>query len=103
MNIKLRYKEPDGNKSKLLQYPLPDKIIAATNTSENFRFASAVAEFGLLLRNSKYKGNSSFTLVKNLAQQSLGEDKQGYRQEFIGLVDKAAVLEQGKETAKTKQ
>ena len=55
----------------------------------NFRWSAAVASFGLLLRDSQYKGNASFESVLELAQGSIGEDPDGYRQEFIGLVKRA--------------
>ncbi len=90
--VKFRYKQPDGEVSKLLQYSLSDKQISLNNASNNFRFAAAVAEFGMLLRDSKYKGNGNFDFVEKLATQARGEDEQGYRTEFIKLVQEAALL-----------
>jgi Ca-activated chloride channel homolog len=99
MNIKLRYKKPDGDKSALIEHPLQDENIAFSSTSDNFRFAASVAAFGMLLRNSEYKGNADFSSVKQMAQSASGKDEEGYRKEFIQLVKSAAALKQ-KETAK---
>ncbi len=94
MNVKLRYKKPDGDASKLLEYPLMDKQISLGKTSDNFRFAAAVAEFGMLLRDSKFKGDGDFDLVQALARNALGKDKEGYRKEFLQLVENAALLKE---------
>ncbi len=61
-------------------------------TSDNFRFASAVADFAMLLRNSEYKGNSNFEQVISLTKGSIGNDAEGYRAEFLSLVKKASSL-----------
>ncbi|MFI5187958.1 MAG: von Willebrand factor type A domain-containing protein [Chitinophagales bacterium] len=92
MNIKLRYKQPDGEVSKLIEHPVFDSELALAATSNNFRFAAAVAEFGMLLRQSEYKSNSSFGNVINLAKNSKGNDEEGYRNEFIKLVSNAQSL-----------
>jgi Ca-activated chloride channel family protein len=92
MTVKFRYKEPDGNKSQLLEQPVLDKSISFAQASENFRFAAAVAEFGMLLRNSEFKGHSSFNHVFVTAKTAKGVDKEGYRKEFIALVKKASSL-----------
>jgi Ca-activated chloride channel homolog len=92
MTIKMRYKEPDGNESKLLSIGVLDRNYSIENASENVRFASAVAQFGLLLRDSRYKGNASFANVQNLASNALGSDLRNYRNEFLGLVSKAKNL-----------
>jgi Ca-activated chloride channel family protein len=62
------------------------------NTSANFRFSAAVAEFGLLLRQSQFLQNSSFNQVRSLAKSALGTDPNGYRTEFLQLVDAAQNL-----------
>jgi Ca-activated chloride channel homolog len=95
MFVKLRYKKPDGDESKLSEYPLEDKIISISKTSDNFRFAAAVAQFGMLLRNSKFKSAASFEMVTELANNALGKDPEGYRKEFVDLVEKAAALKEG--------
>lgn len=84
LTVKLRYKEPDGNKSKKIEVPLVDK--GGDNVSTDFRFASAVVMFGQLLGDSQFKGNSSYDRVIELAQQGLDNDEQGYRREFVRLV-----------------
>ena len=66
-----------------------DTQLSITATSNNFRFAASVAEFGMLLRNSEYKSNSSFNNVVTLAKNSTGSDEEGYRTEFIKLVTNA--------------
>lgn len=86
MTIKFRYKEPDGDVSKLIVHPVTDKKIPVDQTSENFRFVSAVAQFGMLLRNSDFKAEASYEKVLRLATGSLGKDEEGYRAEFIKLV-----------------
>ncbi|HEX8494189.1 MAG TPA: VWA domain-containing protein [Pyrinomonadaceae bacterium] len=92
MNIKLRYKEPDAQVSKLLNIGLADKGSTLNNASENFKFASAVAEFGMLLRASQYKADASYNDVLQLARASTGADLQGYRTDFIKLVETARTL-----------
>ena len=99
MNIKLRYKKPDGDESKLLQYPLSDNAVVLNRTSDNFRFAAAVAEFGMLLRNSEYKGKGNFEMVEQMAKQAIGDDTEGYRKEFVQMVQNASLLKGKKETA----
>ncbi len=92
MTVKLRYKKPDSDKSKLVVRKIKENIISNDNLSDNFLFANAVAEFGLLLRKSKFKKNSSFEHVKTVAKKVKGEDKEGYRAEFIKLVEIAELL-----------
>lgn len=92
MTIKLRYKKPDGDVSKLIVHPVIDSHIALANTSDNFRFSAAVASFGMLLRNSEFKQSASFQQVISLAKSAKGTDANGYRQEFINLVQAAGSL-----------
>lgn len=92
MTIKLRYKKPDEDVSKLITHPVMDNHTALANTSDNFRFSAAVAEFGLLLRSSDYKQQSSYDQVVSLAKGSKGIDNNGYRSEFIRLVQAATSL-----------
>ncbi len=88
LTVKLRYKEPIDSESKLLTQGLLDRGNSIENASDNLRFAAAVAEFGMLLRNSRYKGNASFGNVSSLAQSSLGSDLKNYRNDFLDLVRK---------------
>ena len=92
LTVKLRYKEPKGSESKLLTQGLLDEENSIENASTNLRFASAVAGFGLLLRDSRYKGNASYKKITQLAQSSLGSDLKNYRTDFLDLVRKANVL-----------
>ena len=92
MTVKLRYKAPDGDVSKLIEKPIKDDFLALAKTSDNFRFAAAVAEFGLLLRKSEFKGHASYAKVKALAEAAKGKDQFGYRAEFVLLVSKAELL-----------
>ena len=92
MNIKLRYKEPKEDQSKLIQTALKNDQISLEKSSDNFRFSAAVAEFGMLLRDSQFKKDSSYDQVLELAKGSKGKDDFGYRAEFIQLVEKAKLL-----------
>ena len=92
VTLKLRYKEPAGNQSKLLQKVITDKQNSPGKTSDNFRFAAAVAQFGLLLRDSEFKAKASYASVLELAQNARGQDEEGYRIEFINLVKSAQLL-----------
>ena len=87
LTIKFRYKAPDGDKSNLMVHTVMNANAAFENTSENFRFVCAVAQFGMLLRNSEFKGNSSYSKVAALASTALGKDEEGYRAEFLKLVE----------------
>jgi Ca-activated chloride channel family protein len=91
-NIKVRYKLPDEDKSNLITKVVTNETIQSEKTSDNFKFAAAVAMFGMLLRDSKFKGDSETEMISNLAAKSLGNDKTGYRAEFIKLVDLSANL-----------
>jgi len=92
LTVKLRYKQPEGDKSILIDEPVAGKIKDPEKTSANFRFAAAVAEFGLLLRDSEFKAEASFEQLIGLAQGAREEDKEGYRTEFIQLVKTAKDL-----------
>lgn len=92
LNIKLRYKQLDGDVSKLLQHPVMDQKIGIETTSDNLRFATAVAGFGMLLRQSEYKGNASFKSILQLASGAVENDQAGYRKEFINLLKVAQRL-----------
>lgn len=92
VTIKFRYKAPGGDESKLIYHAVNNKPIPFKNVSDNFRFASSVAGFAMLLRDSEYKGNATYKAVIDRANASLGKDAEGYRKEFIGLVKKAAEL-----------
>ncbi|HRH59517.1 MAG TPA: von Willebrand factor type A domain-containing protein [Chitinophagaceae bacterium] len=102
MNIKLRYKKPDGDISSLIQHPLNDENKQWASTSANFRFAAAVAEFGMLLRDSKYKGSANMNAIVSMARDAMSDDKEGYRKEFLQLVQNTAILKAKEDNAKAK-
>lgn len=92
MTVKLRYKQPEGEESRLISRTVVGEAVSLETASANFRFASAVAEFGLLLRNSEFKEESSWQQVVSLAKGAKESDGDGYRSEFIGLVETAGAL-----------
>lgn len=87
LTVKLRYKKPDGLKSILMEKPVQGILVDQDELSENFRFSAAVASFGMILRNSEFKGDASLQQVIDLAKSAKGEDEGGYRSEFIKLVN----------------
>jgi Ca-activated chloride channel family protein len=93
LTLKLRYKQPDGDKSRLLEFPVTDNGRRFNNASTDFKFAAAMAEFGMLLRDSEFKGSSSYGAVLELAGEAKGADEEGYRSEFLNLVRKARGLQ----------
>lgn len=101
MTVKFRYKAPDGDVSKLIEHPLRDQELKLNATSANFRFAAAVAEFGMLLRKSEFTSDASFDQVIELARKARGNDEEGYRAEFIRLVESAGSLAASKKTTQT--
>jgi len=92
LTVKFRYKDPNGTKSKLIIKELYDKSVKLYNASNNFKHAAAVAEFGLLLRDSKYKSSSNYAQVIKLAKSAKGIDEYGYRTEFIRLAETMELL-----------
>lgn len=84
MNVKLRYKVHNGSTSKLIEHPLLDQQVS--KTSENFRWSASVAAFGMILRDSEFKGDYSVKEALALAESAKGKDVNGYRTEFIQLV-----------------
>ncbi len=89
LTVKLRYKEPNETQSKLLIQGLLDRGNSIENATDNLRFATAVAEFGMLLRDSRYKGSANFNNVSSLAGNSMGSDLKSYRSDFLDLIRKA--------------
>jgi len=88
-NIKLRYKDPDALTSKLFSKTVGTDIKKAGETTDRFRFSAAVAAFGMILRDSKYRGTATNADVISLASGARGADTDGYRAEFIRLVQSA--------------
>jgi Ca-activated chloride channel family protein len=92
LTLKIRYKRPNENESKLLEFVVKDKRAIFGQASADFKFASAVASFGMLLQDSEYKGTASFDSILRLAQEGKGVDESGYRAEFINLVNRAKLI-----------
>jgi Ca-activated chloride channel homolog len=91
--VKLRYKAPDGETSALLSAAVQDEVGEA---SANLRFAAAVAEFGMLLRDSEHKGSATFAQALELGRGATGDDAEGFRTEFVRLVEQAQRLAETK-------
>lgn len=89
LTVKLRWKQPEGSVSTLKEFPLADRGGAFEEASDDLKFASAVASFGMLLRGSKESGEMSYKKVGQIAGESLGADPGSYRAEFTDLVRKA--------------
>ena len=89
MTVKLRYKAPDGSDSRLISVPVKNRT---TDLSANVGFAAAVAEFGMVLRQSEHRGASTYRDAAALARRFRGADPDGYRAEFVRLVELAQSL-----------
>lgn len=92
LTVKFRYKAPDGDISKLIEQSVQDQRVTLDRTSDNLRFAAAVAEFGMLIRESQFAQNASFENVILMARKAKGNDDEGYRSEFIRLAESAQML-----------
>jgi Ca-activated chloride channel family protein len=97
LNVKLRYKAPDGNKSRLIESPLQASTERAFDqASQDFQFVAAVAAFGMKLRGSPDAGEISWQEIQKIARRNLGEDPGSYRAEFLTLAEKARQLSEPK-------
>ena len=92
MTVKLRYKLPDEDQSKLTLAVIKDKPKGMDATSDNFRFSMAVAAYGMILRDSEFKGNATYDQVLDWARNAKGKDTEGYRAEFVRLVETTQLL-----------
>jgi hypothetical protein len=92
LTVNLRYKLPEAEQSTKLVVAVSDSDDAFDSASDDFRFAAAVASFGMLLRKSQYKGDSDFGRVHQIANAARGQDRNGYRVEFLEMVKQAASL-----------
>ncbi|MEK6250102.1 MAG: DUF3520 domain-containing protein, partial [Planctomycetales bacterium] len=92
LTLKVRYKLPDEQQSHLLSYTAKDADKPFHQASADFQFASAVAAFGMLLRNSKYAGEATYTTILELAAGGLGKHQDTYRKQFVDLVRTAQRL-----------
>ena len=91
LTVKFRYKDPDGTESKLISQPVLFSSLKE-KPGINFNFSAAVAMFGMILKDSDYKGDANLDYVLELAESNLGEDEFGYREEFVQLVENAKRL-----------
>lgn len=92
MTVKFRYKDPQSDVSKMELVTVTDKTTDINKTSDDFRFAASVVEYGLLLRDSQFKQNASFDHLITMAKTAKGKDDDGYRAEFIRLAENAKNL-----------
>ncbi len=92
LTLKLRYKQPDGDQSTLIEIPVKGKVKTFNDATNNFRFAASVAGFGMLLRNSEYKGELSYSVVQEMARNARGKDEDGFKAEMIRLIKTAETL-----------
>ncbi len=96
MHIKLRYKKPDDDRSRLLQLSVADASRTLEQAGDDFRFSAAAAGFAMLLRNSPHKGTLTYDQVLRMAESALGRDPGGYRAEFVDLARRARQLNGGR-------
>jgi Ca-activated chloride channel family protein len=92
LTVQVRYQAPDGAESRLLEFQLTDQDTAFAEASRDFRFAAAVAEFGLILRDSPYKSGATLADVLRWAEPATGLDPGGARSEFLSLVKRAETI-----------
>ena len=92
LTVKLRYKKPAGDVSSKIEYPVKGEAKEFAASSTDFKFAAAVAGFGMLLRESEHKGNITFDSAREMAIEGKGEDSKGYRSELIRLIERAKQL-----------
>ena len=92
MTVKLRYKQPDGDTSVLLEHPVTEEKRAFKEAGSDFRFAAAVAGFGMQLRNSPHKGDWKWPDVLSVASNAVDNDRWGLRGEFLELIQIASRL-----------
>jgi Ca-activated chloride channel homolog len=92
MTVKVRYKAPDSDRSKLLARVVPDADVPLARTTRDFRWAAAVAGFGMMLRESPHRGPLTWAEVLALAKGAATADPEGYRQEMLGLIEAASKL-----------
>lgn len=93
LTIKFRYKDPGTDASKLNEAVVKDNPVAFKNTSADYKFAASVVEFGMLLHNSEFKQNANYDDAIRMAKAGKADDKEGYRSEFIRLVESAKLMD----------
>jgi Ca-activated chloride channel family protein len=92
VTVRIRYKEPDGEKSKEFSQVLKTKPLPLNKTSDNFRFSAAIVELSNILRDSAFKSNSNINNVLKMAKSAKGQDENGYRAEFIDLCERVKLM-----------
>lgn len=92
MELRIRYKEPDGVSSKLLKFPTVDEGQSFSAASNDLRFAASVVGFGLLLRDSEHKGEANIDAILEIATATARKDEYGYRAEFVSMIKRAKEL-----------
>jgi Ca-activated chloride channel family protein len=92
MTVKFRYKKPEGDKSLLLEKVIAGSPVKVSRASENIQLAAGLAQFGMLLRNSAYRGNGGYDLVLNMVTPLARSDREGYRAELVELIKKASSI-----------
>jgi Ca-activated chloride channel homolog len=92
VTVKIRSKEPEKDTSVLTEFAVKDAVGKFANASTDYKFAAAVAAFGMALRGSSYKGNVDLEKALEWAKEGKGADRNGYRQEFIRLIHRAYSL-----------
>ena len=95
LTVKLRYKKPNDDKSELVKQTAVDEGKQFASASPDFKFAAAVAEFGMLLHESEFRGNGTVGAVLEWAQEGQGTDVNGYRAGFVDVMRKAQALTRG--------
>jgi len=95
LTVKVRYKTPQGTTSEQVDFPFTDRGSTFADATGDFKFAASVAGFGMILRNSPHKGQTTFDQVLTWAQPGLADDKEGHRVEFVELVKQARALTGG--------
>ena len=92
LTVKVRYKAPDGDKSKLLSHPVTTVRTDLAQTSIDFRWTAAIAGFGMMLRESPNKGSLTWAQVESLAKGAIGTDSEGYRKQAVEMITVASKL-----------
>lgn len=92
LTVKFRYKAPEADNSQLMEEVVMDKNVSIAKSSDNFRWSAAVATFGMLLRNSEFKGEATYELCKKMAAEARGKDNEGYRAEMIRLMETVGLM-----------
>ncbi|GAB3428176.1 vWA domain-containing protein [Niabella aquatica] len=92
MTVKFRYKKPKEDRSLLLEKIITGNPVAFNNAGNNVKLAAAVAKFGMMLRNSEYKGTGGYAMASSILTPLVKEDKEGYKNELLQLVKAAQSL-----------